>query len=127
MPMDTLDDPMGFLGFLGAAIGAAPLSQILAFGDSQIPGNAATDSADPAFGAAATQSTAFVKRYLKHYALSASDPIVYEADVSGGVQPDHVGGSRGMSMDITMGQVFTAAGLSCVFGSFGIFGLACAQ
>lgn len=124
MPMDILADPMGYLA---PRRGSGPLPLILEFGDSQIPGNAPTDSADPAFNVTATQSITFVKRYLKHYALAASDPITFETDVSGGVRPDHIGGTRGMSMEISMGQVFTAAGLNCVMGSWGVFGMSCAQ
>lgn len=112
---------------IGPTIGqhsAIPL--ILLFGDSQIVGESTTDTADPAFNVAATQSTTFV-HFDKHFALSAGDPITYQTDISGGVQPWTIGGTPGLGMEISMGQTLTSTGTRSVLAAFGIFGMSVAQ
>lgn len=107
-------------------IGGAIIPLVLMFGDSQIPGEATTDTADPAFNVTTTLPTTFVQ-FDMHYSQAASDPIVYQADITGGVRPYSVGGTPGLGMQVTLGQVLAAAQLRCVLASFGIFGLACSQ
>lgn len=109
---------------IGATSSATPL--ILLFGDSQIPGEAPTDAADPSFNVTATQSTAFVT-FNKHYAQSAADPPTYETDLTGGVRPYAIGGTPGMGLEISIGQELTRLQQRSVLAVFGIAGLACAQ
>lgn len=113
---------------IGPRIGVAssPIPLILMFGDSQIPGESTTDSADPSFSVAATQATSYVQ-FDKHYAQAAADPPVYLTDLTGGVRPYAIGGIPGMGMEISIGQELTRLGVRCVLASFGIAGLACKQ
>lgn len=104
----------------------ASIPLVLVFGDSNTVGEDSTDSSDPAFAAAVTQSTSFV-HFDKHYALAAADPITYQTDITGGVQAYTVGGTPGMSFEISLGQTLTAAGLKSVLAVFGIFGVAVSQ
>lgn len=103
---------------------ATPL--ILMFGDSQIPGEAPTDAADPSFNVTATQPTTFVT-FNKHYAQSAADPPTYQTDLTGGVRPYAIGGTPGMGLEISIGQELTARGVRSVLAVFGIAGMSCAQ
>lgn len=130
--MDLMDSGFGQLADLDELMvtvargggGSKPL--VLLFGDSQIPGEAPTDAADPAFNVAVTQSTSFV-HFDKHYAQSAADPPSYQTDIVGGVQPYTIGGTPGMGMEISIGQELTKLGLPCALAVFGIAGLSCSQ
>lgn len=104
--------------------GGIPL--ILMFGDSQIPGEAATDAADPSSGVTVTQPTTYVY-FDKHYAQAAADPPVYQTDLTGGVRPYSIGGTPGMGMEISIGQELTRLQQHSVLAVFGIAGMSCAQ
>lgn len=106
---------------------SSPIPLILMFGDSQIPGNASTDSSDPGNHDAVTQSTAIVRNFDMRYALAAADPITYQTDITGGVRPYTVGGTPGMGMQPAIGRVLTATQTTSILALFGIFGLSCAQ
>lgn len=109
---------------VGATSSAMPL--VLMFGDSQIPGEAPTDAADPSFTVTVTQPTTYVQ-FNKHYAQSAADPPTYETDLTGGVRPYTIGGTPGMGMEISIGQELTRLGQQSVLAVFGIAGMSCAQ
>lgn len=113
---------------IGPAIGqhGSGIPLILMFGDSQIPGEAATDAADPSFDVTTTQSTTYVT-FNKHYAQSAADPPTYQTDLTGGVRPYALGGVPGMGMEISIGQELTRLGQRSVLAVFGIAGMSCAQ
>lgn len=103
---------------------AIPL--ILLFGDSQIPGEAPTDAADPSFNVTVTQPTTYVQ-FNKHYAQSAADPPTYQTDLTGGVRPYAIGGTPGMGLEISIGQELTRLQQRSVLAVFGIAGMSCAQ
>lgn len=114
------------VGVSSSPIGGDTIPLILMFGDSQIPGEAPTDAADPSFNVTITQPTTFVT-FNKHYAQSAADPPVYQTDLTGGVRPYAIGGSPGMGLEISIGQELTARGVSSALAVFGIAGMSCAQ